>query len=74
MLPQNAENLAHIPCGGFPNGGQVVLLNVCRTKPQHPVDDGVVHRGVVGSICATAKGYEYLCEMALRKGGVSHAT
>ena len=25
-------------------------------------------------ICATAKGYEYLCEMALRKGGGSHAT
>ena len=25
-------------------------------------------------ICATAKGYEYLCEMALRKGGTSHAT
>lgn len=25
-------------------------------------------------ICATAKGYEYLCEIALRKGGSSHAT
>ena len=25
-------------------------------------------------ICATAKGYEYLCEMALRKGGADHAT
>ena len=25
-------------------------------------------------ICATAKGYEYLCEIALRKGGGSHAT
>ena len=25
-------------------------------------------------ICATAKGYEYLCEMALRKGGGVHAT
>ena len=25
-------------------------------------------------ICATAKGYEYLCEMALRKGGGPHAT
>ncbi len=24
-------------------------------------------------ICATAKGYEYLCEMALRKGGGPHA-
>ena len=47
-LPQNAENLTHIPRGSFPDGSQVVLLDVRRAKPQHPVDDGVVHRGVVG--------------------------
>ena len=29
---------------------------------------------IYDDICATAKGYEYLCEMALRKGGTSHAT
>lgn len=29
---------------------------------------------IYDDICATAKGYEYLCEMALRKGGASHAT
>ena len=29
---------------------------------------------IYDDICATAKGYEYLCEMALRKGGTAHAT
>ena len=29
---------------------------------------------IYDDICATAKGYEYLCEMALRKGGGVHAT
>ena len=40
-LPQDAEDLTDVSRGGFPDGGQVVRLNVRHAKPQHTVDDGV---------------------------------
>ena len=68
VLTKPLKNTLHIIGGRVGNGFQVILLDICRTETEHPVDNRLVHGGVMRTHDILPHGQQALvCTVFLRK-------
>ena len=68
MLTKPLKNALHIIGSRVSNGFQIILLDICRTEPEHPVDNRLVHGGVMRTHDILPHGQQALvCTVFLRK-------
>ena len=68
MLTKSLKNALHIIGGRVGNGFQIILLDICRTETEHPVDNRLIHGGVMNTHDILPHGQQALvCTVFLRK-------